>query len=172
MKTEEFKFAENSNVRVIPFFKNEANWFVAVDICNILEISNVTKALDKLDEDEKQVLKIEHKGQTRDLNVISESGLYALVLSSQKPEARVFRKWVTSEVLPAIRKAGKYTTEMEKAKQLALQTIAREIQDVENQIESLRRQAKELVIVKDQKQLALRTLINSNDTQMTIELDI
>ncbi|MBF2707504.1 BRO-N domain-containing protein [Flavobacterium soyangense] len=83
-------------------------WFVAKDICDILELGNVTKALYALDEDEKLTLPIVRAGQNRKVNCISESGLFALIMRSNKPEAKAFRKWVTSEVLPALRKNGFY----------------------------------------------------------------
>lgn len=88
-------------------------WFVAKDVCDVLEIQNVTQALETLDGDEKMTLsKTEgHSGQrggAQFLNVVNESGLYALIFKSRKPEAKVFRRWVTSEVLPTLRKTGKY----------------------------------------------------------------
>lgn len=82
-------------------------WFVAKDICSVLEIQNVTQALGRLDEDERAMFNIGRQGNT---NFVNESGFYSLVLSSRKPEAKVFKKWVTSEVLPAIRKHGGYLT--------------------------------------------------------------
>lgn len=83
-------------------------YFVAKDICDILDLDNVTNALSKLDSDEKLTLKILRAGQNRNVNFVSESGLYALIMRSSKPEAKLFRKWVTSEVLPSIRKKGFY----------------------------------------------------------------
>ena len=84
-------------------------WFVAKDVCEILELENVTRALETLDTDERNTLTIS-KGipGNPNLNVVSESGLYALVFKSRKPEAKEFRKWVTKEVLPQIRKTGRY----------------------------------------------------------------
>lgn len=89
---------------------NDQPWFVAQDICQILEISNVSQALERLDVDERSTI-ILNEGITAgnpNMNIISESGMYALVLSSRKPEAKPFRKWVTSEILPTIRKTGRY----------------------------------------------------------------
>lgn len=85
-------------------------WFVAVDVCNALGYKNVSQTIgDHLDDDEKGVSNGYTLGGEQSLTIISESGLYALVLRSRKPEARKFAKWVTSEVLPAIRKTGSYT---------------------------------------------------------------
>ena len=83
-------------------------WFVAVDVCDALTINNNRMALERLDEDEKGVSSIDTLGGIQDLSIINESGLYSLILTSRKPEAKKFKKWVTSEVLPAIRKTGRY----------------------------------------------------------------
>lgn len=84
-------------------------WFVAKDICDALGLSNPTKALASLDEDERNSLTIQ-EGNRGNPNrvVVSESGLYALIMKSRKPEAKAFRKWVTSVVLPSLRKDGVY----------------------------------------------------------------
>ena len=83
-------------------------WFVAKDICDVLGLSNITEALRNLDNDEltSEILKSGNQG--REMKLVSESGLYALVIRSNKPNARKFRKWITAEVLPAIRKTGRY----------------------------------------------------------------
>lgn len=83
-------------------------WFVAKDACDTLGLENVTKALLRLDEDEKGLNSIQTLGGVQKLNFVSESGLYALILRSDKPAAKLFRKWVTSEVLPSIRRTGGY----------------------------------------------------------------
>lgn len=93
--------------------ENGNPWFVAKDVCRVLGLENVTKALYGLDEDEKADLTISEVSsngvrQQRTVNIISESGLYALVFRSRKPEARAFSKWVRSEVLPTLRRTGKY----------------------------------------------------------------
>ena len=84
-------------------------WFVAMDVCSALGYRNVSQTVgDHLDDDEKGVSTGYTPGGQQALTIISESGLYALVLRSRKPEARKFANWVTSEVLPAIRKTGSY----------------------------------------------------------------
>lgn len=80
-------------------------WFVAADVCEALDIKNPTDALKRLDDDERARFNLGHQGEA---NIINESGLYSLILGSRKPEAKKFKKWVTSEVLPAIRKTGAY----------------------------------------------------------------
>lgn len=83
-------------------------WFVANDVCKLLDIQNVTQAVAVLDDDEKLPYVIHRAGQRRSVNLINESGLYALVFKSKKESAKNFRKWVTKEVLPSIRKSGSY----------------------------------------------------------------
>ena len=105
MELQLFNFGE-SPVRITD--QNGSPWFVATDVCRILDLEQVTRALDRLDEDEKGVTTIKGLGGPQTCNIISESGLYSLVLTSRKPQARAFKKWITSEVLPAIRKTGSY----------------------------------------------------------------
>ncbi|WP_298164593.1 Bro-N domain-containing protein [Novosphingobium sp.] len=93
-------------VRVV-MIANEP-WFVANDLCRVLSIANARHALARLDDDEKGVTTSDTLGGVQEMNVVSESGMYALVLGSRKPEARRFRKWVTSEVLPELRRTGRY----------------------------------------------------------------
>jgi len=84
-------------------------WFVAKDVCDVLEISNSRDALQKLDDDERDCVGITDAiDRDRQTNIINESGLYNLIFRSNKTQAKVFRKWVTSEVLPTIRKQGYY----------------------------------------------------------------
>lgn len=100
---------EDTEIRVI-MDSNDTPWWVAADVCGILGLSNPTEALRSLDEDEKNTLRLsEGIPGNPTVNVINESGLYALIIRSNKPEARPFRKWITSEVLPTIRKTGSYS---------------------------------------------------------------
>lgn len=89
-------------------FKQEADiYFAAKDVCEALEIRNVTQAIQRLDEDERSMFNIGRQGQ---VNFVTESGLYSLILGSRKHEAKKFKRWVTHEVLPSIRKHGAYMT--------------------------------------------------------------
>lgn len=83
-------------------------WFVAKDVCDVLGIVNDRQAAGRLDDDEKGVCKVDTLGGNQSVNVISESGLYALALTSNKPEAKAFSRWVRKTVLPTIRKTGSY----------------------------------------------------------------
>jgi prophage antirepressor-like protein len=84
-------------------------WWKASDVCQQCEIKNVSKACDRLDPDEKAVITLSDiAGRPQEMLVVNEYGLYGLVLSSRKPEAKVFKRWIKHEVLPSIRKTGKY----------------------------------------------------------------
>jgi prophage antirepressor-like protein len=106
-------------MNIVPFVFNdyeirtlgswEAPIFVAADVCAILEVTNVSQACDGLDEDEKTVYSLDMPGQSRNVICVTESGLYSLVLRSRKPEAKVFKKWITAVLLPTIRKTGQYS---------------------------------------------------------------
>lgn len=85
-------------------------WFVAADVCRALEIGNPSMAVERLDDDEKGISTIDTLGGKQRMTIINEPGLYSLVLSSRKPEAKAFRRWITHEVIPAIRKYGGYMT--------------------------------------------------------------
>lgn len=89
---------------------NGEPWFVLKDVCAVLGLGTVSKVADRLDADEKGMNQIHTPGGMQDVTVINESGLYNVILRSDKPEAKPFRKWVTSEVLPSIRKHGAYMT--------------------------------------------------------------
>ena len=102
------------------------SWWVARDVCKVLGLSNTTVALQPLDDDEKGVRKVYTLGGIQGMTVINESGLYALLLRSNKQAAKPFRKWVTSEVLPAIRKTGCYQRPDTSQKPESFLPIARE----------------------------------------------
>lgn len=109
MNLQTFDFNE-APVRVM--LRDEQPWFVAADVCRVLEIANSRDAVSGLDEDEKITVanadSNPRAGIPHQIGLVSESGLYALVFKSRKPEAKKFRKWVTAEVLPAIRQTGRY----------------------------------------------------------------
>lgn len=100
-----FKY-ENNDVRTVEM--NGEPWFVLKDVCVVLGLGTVSKVAYRLDADEKGMNQIHTPGGMQDVTVINESGLYNVILRSDKPEAKPFRKWVTSEVLPSIRKNGGY----------------------------------------------------------------
>ena len=85
-------------------------WFVAADVCRALEIGNPSMTVERLDDDEKGISTIDTLGGKQRMTIINEPGLYSLVLSSRKPEAKAFKRWITHEVIPAIRRYGGYMT--------------------------------------------------------------
>lgn len=98
--------ASNQNIRVQ--MKDGEPWFVAKDVCDALEIENNRNATARLDDDEKGVSIVRTSSGDQQMTIVNESGLYNLIFQSRKPEAKAFRKWVTSEVLPTLRKTGRY----------------------------------------------------------------
>jgi prophage antirepressor-like protein len=85
-------------------------WFILADVCKVLDIDNPRQAATRLDEDEKgAVISNDGIGRPQQFTIINESGLYSLVLTSRKSEAKVFKKWITSTVIPSIRKTGAYS---------------------------------------------------------------
>lgn len=102
-----FEDPENTEFRVID--RDGEPWFVLSEVCKKLELTNVSETASRLDDDEKDNIRISDAiGRTRSTSIINESGLYSVVLRSTKPEAKRFKKWITSEVLPSIRKEGRY----------------------------------------------------------------
>ncbi|QSH40951.1 phage antirepressor [Lentisphaerota bacterium ZTH] len=99
---------EDASVRVIN--KGGEPWFVAKDVCNILEFTNPSDATKYLDDDERTLINNPSGQGGSKTTIINESGLYSLIMRSRKPNAKKFRKWVTGEVLPSIRKHGAYAT--------------------------------------------------------------
>lgn len=99
---------ENNEVRVVQI--NNEPWFVTKDLCDVLEISNPSQALSRLDKDEKNTIILNEGIGNPQKSVVNEPGLYTLILGSRKPEAKVFKRWITHDVLPSIRKHGAYMT--------------------------------------------------------------
>lgn len=111
-----FNSEEFGDIRTVTI--DDEPMFCLGDVCKALEIKNATDVAKRLDTDE--VTRFNLGGKSGDTNFISESGLYAVILRSDKPNAKKFRKWVTSEVLPAIRKTGSYQKPMTVEEQLRI----------------------------------------------------
>ena len=110
-----FKNEEFGEIRTV--MKDGEPMFCLIDICRALEISNPSKVAQRLDDDERTKFELGRAGET---NFITESGLYAVILRSDKPNAKKFRKWITSEVIPSIRKNGFYGKPMTTAQKIQL----------------------------------------------------
>lgn len=118
---------------------NNEPMFCLADVCKALEIKNVTDVAKRLDDDERTRLNLGRAGET---NFVTESGLYAVILRSDKPNAKKFRKWVTSEVLPSIRKTGRYNKPMTTAEKIQLlaqgnEELNERVDKVEDKINNL-----------------------------------
>lgn len=112
-----FENQEFGKIRTV--VRNNEPWFVAADVCRALDLGNPTKALMRLDDDEKALTSIQGISRGNDqTNIVNEPGLYALVLGSRKPEARAFKRWITHEVIPSIRKTGQYRAKPDEKERL------------------------------------------------------
>ena len=110
-----FQNEEFGSVRIIN--RNGEPWFVAADVCSALDIGNPSQAITRLDDDERMTTLISNESAVTGksyLSFVNEPGLYSLVLGSRKPEAKQFKRWITHEVIPAIRKTGSYSVEHKK----------------------------------------------------------
>lgn len=104
-----FKFQNQYEIRTLT--REGEPWFVASDICEALGLDDTSKAVSRLDDDERGTNTVRTPSGNQEMLIINESGMYSLVLTSRKPEAKAFKKWVTSEVLPSIRKTGAYAVQ-------------------------------------------------------------
>lgn len=103
-----FKNSEFGEIRTVT--KNNEPWFIATDVCSALDISNTSQALTRLDDDEKNTIILNEGIGNPNKSIVSEYGLYNLILASRKKEAKKFKRWITHEVIPTIRKHGAYMT--------------------------------------------------------------
>lgn len=88
---------------------DEQPWWVARDVADVLELGNMHSSLALLDEDEKGVHSMETPGGAQDIAIVSEPGLYSMILRSRKPQAKAFKRWITHDVIPSIRRTGSYS---------------------------------------------------------------
>lgn len=122
-----FNNAMFGNVRII--LQDNEPWFVAKDVCDCLEINNSRQALSRLDNDEKNsVILNDGTAGNPEKSIVNEYGLYSLVLSSRKPEAKEFKRWITHDVLPSLRKYGTYSLNIPRTLPDALKAYASEIE--------------------------------------------
>ena len=124
------KLYKDTPVRIIE--KDGEPWFVAKDVCNVLELANPRSSMALLDEDERGVHSMDTPSAKQEMAIISEAGLYSLILRSRKPEAKAFKRWVTHEVLPSIRKTGAYL-----APNLSLEKLQKIIEAIGEQYKML-----------------------------------
>lgn len=115
-------------------------WFLAKDVCSVLEHTDTSKACLRLDEDDKLLRTLFVSGQNRPVMLINESGLYHLTLTSRKPEAKKFKRWVTKEVLPSIRKSGNYSVQVPQTQLEILQQSIEQLVHQEQRITKVEQQ--------------------------------
>ena len=116
---------------------DEETWWVLKDVCDILSIASPHKVFERLDEDEKGWNQIPTLGGKQNMQIVNESGLYNVILRSDKPQAKPFRKWVTNEVLPSIRKTGGYQLPQMSKELRAIIMQDQKIQEVEKRVDKV-----------------------------------
>ena len=133
----------DNDVRILMI--DDEPWLVLADVCRVLELSTPARVAERLDDDEKGMSQIHTLGGTQNMTIISESGFYSVVLRSDKPQAKPFRKWVTSVVLPSIRKNGFYAGDMNFSRELQvliqhermMAQHQKQLDEVQNKIETI-----------------------------------
>lgn len=143
------KLFEGKGFKVRVIMRNGEPWFVAKDACTCLEIVNVSDACSRLDEDERGIVLTDTPSGKQEMLIVSEPGLYSLIGSSKKPEAKAFKRWVNHEVLPSIRKTGKY-----EVKPMTIYDYARALLAEKERSDALEAQNKALEAERDE---AVRT---------------
>lgn len=156
------KVFDGHQLRIIE--KDGDPWFVASDVCKILELSNPSMAVNRLDEDERSKFNLGRQGET---NVVNEYGLYNLIIGSRKPEAKQFKRWITHEVIPSIRKHGAYMTP-EKIEEVLLNpdTIIKLATDLKEERE--RRQKAEQTIQNQKPKVLFAEAVETSESSILV----
>jgi anti-repressor protein len=108
-------------IKLRTVIKDGEPWWVAKDVCQILDLEQITRAMDRLEDDERGLLKVTHPQNANlflEVNGVNEPGLYQLIIASNKPEAKEFKRWITHEVIPQIRKTGSYSIKKQSTTEL------------------------------------------------------
>lgn len=154
----DLKIFENHQFGEIRVIEQDGEpWFVAADVCRALELEDTGRATARLDEDELTRIKIVSGGQGREVIAVNEPGLYSLVLGSRKPEAKAFKRWITHEVIPAIRRTGSYTVPNMSKELRAIFVLDHRTVEHEQRITAL----EENMVVDYSQQCALKTQVNA-----------
>nr|WP_320131960.1 BRO family protein [uncultured Holophaga sp.] len=155
-----FNFEGASPVRTV--VRGDEPWFVAVDVCAALDLDRT--AYRRLDDDEKGVHSTHTPSGDQDMIVISESGLYTLIMRSRKPQAKPFRRWVTHEVLPAIRRTGAYAPQVPEA----MPDLQAQLSEIREAIDSRRTRFRPSKKVEQNLQLLTLSLLAVSDYATTV----
>jgi prophage antirepressor-like protein len=150
---------ESRDIRVVE--GASAPWWIAADVCNVLGLDNPSMAVGRLDDDERGISSIDTPSGPQQMLIINESGLYSLIMTSRKPDARRFRKWITSEVLPALRRTGRYA--IRPAEDPLLTQARLHLETVRRQVELERVQREQQGQLEE-----LRTQVGLTSTHMTL----
>lgn len=143
-------------------------WFVAKDVCDVLELGNVSAALHRLDVTEKGINSIDTPGGAQRMGIVSESGLYTLIIRSDKPNAVDFRRWVTGEVLPSIRRTGSYSLIARKDEQIT--TLMQMLVETRQDMTAIRQDVAQLVAIaeRNERKLATHDLLVASELNFTM----
>ena len=158
---------ENNNVRVVII--NDEPWFVTRDICNVLGIVETKTITERLDTDEQRLTPVSNEttGRSYDMSIINESGVYTAIIRSDKPEAKLFRKWITSEVLPSIRKTGSYTSQLAPVDPLAeLRELTKSFMAMQSEINTKLLEDSKNFKIKSASHPGCYNIINSDNTDL------
>lgn len=161
-----FNNEEFGQVRTVRF--NNEVWFVAKDLADRLEYQNGSRDIERhVDEEDRQIIPLFISGQKRNVTIVNESGLYALVLSSKMKKAKQFRRWVTNEVLPSIRKTGNYKMPQTFSEALRL---AADLQEEKERLEIANKELEEEKKINEPKVLFADSVVASEDSILVREL--
>jgi len=163
-----------NGIEIRIFDRNGEPWFVGKDICTVLDLKNTGTAYSKLENDEKGgVVLNDGEGRPQNYTIVNESGLYSLILTSRKPEAKQFKRWITHEVLPAIRKTGSYSISQKSDNLPEEHIIIRAIERVISPIIKVIEQQGVVINIIQSQTSAMQVQINTLQTHLTrfIELD-
>ena len=170
----EITFFENEQFGTIRTLSVDGEpWFVAADVCRALDIKNSRDAIARLDDDEKGVALTDTLGGKQEMSTVNESGLYALVLGSRKPEAKQFKRWITHEVIPAIRRTGAYSVKPMSQLEIVRYSLDKLIEQ-EQQILAIREEQESLNAEQESmksEQTAIRDKVDDLETKFEAKLN-
>jgi prophage antirepressor-like protein len=167
-----FQYKQNA-VRVAKIDDDGTPWFVAKDVCDVLGVSNSRASLAFLDDDEKGVTLSDTPGGQQELSTVNEAGLYSLILRSRKPEAKVFKRWVTHEVLPQIRKTGRYDIASRPMTEFdAMEANARSVVHLFGQLRENRKVAAEALVKATENAQEIATLSRVQHEMLATQLAV
>ena len=165
----EQKFEFKGNLVRLKTDENEQYWFAGIDVCNILGYADSYQKIKSLDEDEYRLDRIiDGQGKQKETLTVNEFGLYSLILTSTKPEAREFKRWITHEVLPARRKAGRYTTDQERDREEAILKMTGKLRSLTVEKEELQRKLNEKRKIIEKTSIQLMQLLESDFRQFKL----